>query len=241
MKGNIKKIMAAIFLPISILFLPIELIEYAIFELRGKIGRLFSTNLKLDINKKNYLNLGCADMYKDNFINVDYFDNGKIDYGMDLRYPFKIESNSIDGIFSEHTFEHLSHKEVDNALSECYRILKNGAIIRIIVPDLSILIRKYYENDAAWFESWYNLVLDHPSRNNLKKYYTKMFAINFTASYFFHKSCWDLESLEKILSNHGFIDIKQYDYNLGTPELLIDRDEEDRKLVSIYIEGKKGY
>ena len=47
---------------------------------------------------------------------------------MDLRYPFKIESTSIDGIFSEHTFEHLSHEEVDNALSECYRILKNGSI-----------------------------------------------------------------------------------------------------------------
>ena len=74
----------------------------------------------------------------------------------------------------------------------------------------------------------------------MKKYFTKMFAINFTASYYSHKSCWDFESLENALSAHGFTNIIKYDYNVGTPELLIDSDSEDRKLVSIYIEGKKG-
>ena len=67
-----------------------------------------------------------------------------------------------------------------------------------------------------------------------------MFAINFTASYYHHKSCWDFESLKKILTSNGFVNIKKCNYNLGTPELLIDSDSEDRKLVSIYIEGKKG-
>ena len=163
-----------------------------------------------------------------------------IDYGMDLRFPFKIESNSIDGIFSEHTFEHLSHLEVDNALSECCRILKPEAKIRIIVPDLSILIERYCANDDKWFHNWHDLVLKDPSRHYMKKYFTKMFAINFTASYYSHKSCWDFESLEKALSTHGFISIRKCDYNVGTPELLIDSDSEDRKLISIYIEGKKG-
>ena len=72
------------------------------------------------------------------------------------------------------------------------------------------------------------------------KYFTKMFAINFTASYYYHKSCWDFESLKKALTSQGFINIKKCANNLGTPELLIDSDSEDRKLVSIYIEGKKG-
>ena len=163
-----------------------------------------------------------------------------IDYGMDLRFPFKIESNSIDGIFSEHTFEHLSHLELDAALSECYRILKAEAKIRIIVPDLSILIERYSSSDDEWFQNWHDLVLKDLSRHYMRKYFTNMFAINFTASYYHHKSCWDFESLEKALSTHGFINIIKWDYNVGTPELLIDSDSEDRKLVSIYIEGKKG-
>ena len=232
MKKIIKKII--------IFFIPIELYEHAKFEFRSKLGRILSRSLKLNSTNANYINLGSGNSYVNNFINVDFFGNKMIDYGMDLRFPFKIETNSIDGIFSEHTFEHLSHLEVDNALSECYRILKAEAKIRIIVPDLSILIERYCSNDDEWFQKWHDLVLKDPSRHYMKKYFTNMFAINFTASYYHHKSCWDFESLEKALSNHGFISIRKCDYNVGTPELLIDSDSEDRKLVSIYIEGKKG-
>lgn len=226
---------------IIIFFIPIELIEHARFEIRSKLSRLLSRSLKLNIKNNNYLNLGCGDVYKDNFVNIDFFTNKNTGYGMDLRFPFKIESNSVDGIFTEHTFEHLSHQEVDNALSECYRILKVEGVIRIIVPDLSILLKRYCSNDDVWFQKWHDLVLNDPSRYYMKKHFTKMFAINFTASYYSHKSCWDFESLEKILSDHGFFNIKKCDFNVGTPDLLIDRDSEDRKLVSIYVEGRKGY
>jgi len=225
---------------IILFFMTIELFEHAKFEFRSNLGRLLSSNLKLNIANANFINLGSGSSYVNNFINIDFFGNKMIDYGMDLRFPFKIESNSINGIFSEHTFEHLSHLEVDNALSECYRILKAEAKIRIIVPDLSIFIERYCSNDDLWFQNWHDLVLKDPSRHYMKKYFTKMFAINFTASYYFHKSCWDFESLEKALSTHGFINIRKCDYNVGTPELLIDSDSDDRKLVSIYIEGKKG-
>jgi len=223
-----------------ILFIPIELYEHAKFEFRSKLGRILSRSLKLNSRNANYINLGSGNSYVNNFINVDFFGNKMIDYGMDLRFPFKIETNSIDGIFSEHTFEHLSHLEVDNALSECCRILKPEAKIRIIVPDLSILIERYSSNDDEWFQKWHDLVLKDPSRHYMKKYFTNMFAINFTASYYHHKSCWDFESLKKVLTSNGFVNIEKCNYNLGTPELLIDSDSEDRKLVSIYIEGKKG-
>ena len=232
--------MITIIKKIILFFITIELFEYTKFEFRSNLGRLLSSNLKLDSNNNNYLNLGCGDSYRDHFINVDFYGNKKIDFGMDLRFPFKIESNSMDGIFSEHTFEHLSHLEVDNALGECYRILKAEAKIRIIVPDLSILIERYCSNDDEWFQKWHDLVLEDPSRHYMKKYFTKMFAINFTASYYHHKSCWDFESLKKVLTSNGFVNIEKCNYNLGTPELLIDSDSEDRKLVLIYIEGKKG-
>lgn len=232
--------MITIIKKIIILFIPIELYEHAKFEFRSKLGRILSRSLKLNSRNAYYINLGSGNSYVNNFINVDFFGNKMIDYGMDLRFPFKIETNSIDGIFSEHTFEHLSHLEVDNALSECCRILKPEAKIRIIVPDLSILIERYSSNDDEWFQKWHDLVLKDPSRHYMKKYFTNMFAINFTASYYHHKSCWDFESLKKVLTSNGFVHIEKCNYNLGTPELLIDSDIEDRKLVSIYIEGKKG-
>ena len=225
---------------IILFFMTIELFEHAKFEFRSNLGRILSRSLKLNSTNANYINLGSGKSYVNNFINIDFFGNKMIDYGMDLRFPFKIETNSIDGIFSEHTFEHLSHLEVDNALSECCRILKPEAKIRIIVPDLSILIERYSSNDNEWFQKWHDLVLKDPSRHYMKKYFTKMFAINFTASYYHLKSCWDFESLKKVLTSNGFVNIEKCNYNLGTTELLIDSDSEDRKLVSIYIEGKKG-
>ena len=194
------------------LFMSIELFEHLRFDVRSQLGRIFSPSLKLNSTNANYINLGSGNSYVNNFINVDFFGNKMIDYGMDLRFPFKIETNSIDGIFSEHTFEHLSHLEVDNALSQCYRILKPEAKIRIIVPDLSILIERYCSNDDEWFQKWHDLVLEDPSRHYMKKYFTKMFAINFTASYYHHKSCWDFESLKKVLTSNGVVNIEKCIY-----------------------------
>ena len=231
MKSIIKKII--------FFFIPFELFDHARFEFKSKLGRLVSINLKIKKNDINYLNLGCGSSYKNNFINVDFFGKKPIDYALDLRFPFKIESNSMNGIFSEHTFEHLSRDEVENALKECYRILKTKGIIRIIVPDLSIFIKKYCSNDDAWFKKWYELALEDPSRHHMRRNFSKMFSINFTASYYFHKSCWDFETLEKVLTSCGFSDIKKYDFKVGTKELLIDSNSEDRKLVSIYVEGEK--
>ena len=47
----------------------IELFEHAKFEFRSHLGRLLSSNLKLNTKKINYLNLGSGNTYKENFIN----------------------------------------------------------------------------------------------------------------------------------------------------------------------------
>ena len=50
--------MITIIKKILIFFMPIEWVEYTIFELRGKLGRLLSTNLKsssvTDLSPLNY-------------------------------------------------------------------------------------------------------------------------------------------------------------------------------------------
>ena len=45
--------------------------------------------------------------------------------------------------------------------------------------------------------------------------------INFTASYYHHKSCWDFESLKKVLASNGFVNIEKCYYNLGIFELIL--------------------
>ena len=68
----------------------IELFEHAKFEFRSKLGRILSHSLKLNIANANFINLGSGSSYVNDFINIDFFGNKMIDYGMDLRFPFKI-------------------------------------------------------------------------------------------------------------------------------------------------------
>ncbi|HEY4797625.1 MAG TPA: methyltransferase domain-containing protein [Bacteroidia bacterium] len=63
--------------------------------------------------------------------------------------PFSFSDNSIDVIYSSHTFEHLTYEEAQFAFSECYRILKPAGIIRIIVPDFEELVNAYLSDKAA--------------------------------------------------------------------------------------------
>ena len=231
----VKKSLRAILLKI----LPEELVAHIKFEFYSKLGRLFARDLIIDLKRKNYINLGCGDMYIDGIINIDFFTNKKIDYGLDLRYPFRISDRSIDGIFSDHTFEHLNHAEVDQVLSESFRVLKSGATIRIIVPDMSIFIYKYCQNDESWFDEWKRLVLIGIERERMHGYFTKIFALNFTSNFYHHKSCWDFEMAQFFLKKNGFKNVKKCSFRQGTQGLLYDKDHEDRKFISLYVEATK--
>jgi len=219
--------------------IPENLFEFARFEYSSKCGRLFAKDLIVDKSLKNYINLGCGAIYVEGMINIDFFTNRTKDYGLDLRYPFRIDADCIDGIFTDHTLEHLTHSEIDNTLSESFRMLKEGSKIRIIVPDMAIFIQKYCENDTDWFEKWKNIVLKDDSRKHMHKYFTKIFALNFTSNFYYHQSSWDFEMAKYFLEKNGFSNVTKCSFREGTNELIHDKDSEDRKMVSLYVEATK--
>jgi len=65
---------------------------------------------------------------------------------MNLTEKFKFQDNSVDFIFSSHTFEHLTYEEASFVFKECYRVLKPKGVIRIIVPDFRVLVNQYLED-----------------------------------------------------------------------------------------------
>ena len=75
------------------------------------------------------LNLGCGEIPKKGWINLDIGDAPHVDIMWDLNkkpYPFK--DNSIDEIYSSCVLEHL--KNLGVFVEECYRILKpKGKIV----------------------------------------------------------------------------------------------------------------
>lgn len=206
------------------------------FELASLAGRALARRLRLDPARTNYLDLGAADDGLEGFVSLDFFTNHAASFGADLRFPLLIDDAVFDGIFTEHTLEHLSYEEVRRLLAECLRILKPGGRIRVIVPDVSIVAENYVRKDDRFFAEFEAAMLA-PRRRTLQ---TRMEALSFELQENGHRSAWDFETMRFFLARAGFADAARVGYRQGAdPVLLCDRDDRGRRLLSLYVEARR--
>lgn len=223
-------------------FVPPSLMDVLIFEILSRWGRFRAKPLVLEKTEGNYLNLGSGAHSIKGLINIDFFPIKGIDYGADLRFPLQIECERVDGIFCEHTLEHLKYDEVDALLKECHRIMKPGSTIRIILPDLSLFLKNYSEKNEEWFRRWERLMFiesEDPERSR-RKLLSPLGAVSFVTQEYGHVSAWDFETLKISLEKNGFRDIARSAFREGRCGILLaDTDSEDRRFVSLYVEAVK--
>jgi len=206
-----------------------------VFEMKSFVGRLRAKRLRVRSSQVNYMNLGSGRDRLDGFIAVDFFSRD-VDFGVDLRYALPIDDAVFDGIFTEHTLEHLSYAQVAPVLAECCRILKPGGTIRIVVPDLSIFVERYASRDYSWFHDWEREVLVPRGRSMI----SRMEALSFETQEYGHRSAWDFETLKVFLARAGFMDVCKCSFRQGRDtRLLQDKDAVDRTMVSLYVEASK--
>ena len=72
------------------------------------------------------------------------WDPGVVVHNVGRGLPFS--SDSLTAIYSSHMLEHLHHRQAEQLLDECHRVLEPGGILRIVVPDLRALVREYLEH-----------------------------------------------------------------------------------------------
>jgi len=213
----------------------IELKELALFELKSWLGRKFINNSpKLNI-KSNYLNLGCGNNLVKGYINADFFyrfkfwkkDILKKEWQLDLRYPLACRDEVFDGIFTEHTFEHLYPSQVKLLLFELYRVLKKGSYIRMTVPDIEKYALFYNKSKGQYDEEEFK-----------KRFDTGCSGIRSVTQNFFHFSTWDFEELKKYLKEVGFIDIEKKEFG-QTSDKRLNLDIKERAWETLYVDAKK--
>ena len=95
---------------------------------------------------KPRLNLGCGTQIHPEWTNVDIMprDPGVINHDLNKRLPF--EDESFEVVYHSHVLEHLTKEQGKAFVGECYRVLKPGGILRVVVPDLETIARLYLEN-----------------------------------------------------------------------------------------------
>ncbi|MCG9910000.1 MAG: methyltransferase domain-containing protein [Flavobacteriales bacterium] len=92
-----------------------------------------------------YVNLGCGNRYHNDWINFDFISAGADVIPCDLTRGIPLEDNSTDVVYHSHVLEHFTKEGGEFFISECFRILKPGGIIRIAVPDLEGITKSYLE------------------------------------------------------------------------------------------------
>lgn len=90
------------------------------------------------------LHLGCGRKKQAGAIGVDIAPLPGVDIVHDISQGLPFEDNTFRYIIAEHILEHLDVKSFNYAIEEIFRVAKNKAIVKIIVP--------HYSGRTAWID-----------------------------------------------------------------------------------------
>ena len=109
---------------------------------------IFAERLPRSPDGKTMLHIGCGDIDAPGFINLDARPQPHVHIvTTNLFRLAMIPDNVADLIYMSHVLEHVSHRDIVSTLREMHRILKNGGVLRVSVPDFDRIIDIYQGND----------------------------------------------------------------------------------------------
>jgi predicted SAM-dependent methyltransferase len=216
---------------VLLLLFPYHLLKQIQFETHMLLVRLRSRNITRAYEGKRDLlvNIGAGSLGKEGWINLDGFLEKNVNCLYDARKCLPFPTNSVRGIFTEHFFEHLDYiEEAPLFLSECYRVLQKGSVLRIIIPDGEKYLKAYGEG------RWQDLTeLRQIEHNTIMEQINAAFRQGQQ-----HKFSYDFETTDFILKRNGFQDVRKQAFGRSVmPEICIDNPV--RAPESLYVEAIK--
>lgn len=174
--------------------------------------RLINDYLRDNTIKK--LQIGCGKNILEGWLNTDLNYSEKIAY-LDAGVVFPLESNTLDCIYSEHLFEHLTVNQQINMLNEGMRVLKKGGIMRIAMPNVEFLFNIYSNPNSPVHIDYVNhYVSSYPCfksvRESIKdrdQHY--IYVINNFFKAWGHQMIHDFSSIEKLALQCSYSFIKK--------------------------------
>lgn len=102
-------------------------------------------------NRRHCLNLGCGGRFHPAWVNLDLRPQHPSVRPHDVAAPLPFPDASFDAVYHAHLLEHLPRDGATPFLRECFRVLKAGGVVRVVVPDLEQIAELYLRAlDAAW-------------------------------------------------------------------------------------------
>ena len=193
------------------------------------------------------LHLGCGEKdFGEDWIHIDGGDFPHLHSHDVTQLPFKDES--VDLIYASHLLEYFDREEAVEVLSEWRRVLRYppggpGGVLRLAVPDFETMVILYLWKKEYKLESFLgplygkiNMETVHMEDNRFKESKTV-----------YHKTTYDLDSLEELLKSVGMENIHKYSWRETEHSEFDDHSQaflphmykEKGKLISLNVECTK--
>lgn len=178
------------------------------------------------------LHLGCGHRYIEGFTHVDIRPFDHVDYQTSVARLDAVESDSVDLIYASHVLEHFGRHEYMAALSEWYRVLRRGGILRLSVPDFEKTVEVYLREkhlNKGLQSHWGALVGGQENEFD------------------YHRTVFDRSTLEESLRATGFTTVTPWNWR-DTEHSHVDdysqahwphMDKENGLLMSLNLEAVK--
>jgi predicted SAM-dependent methyltransferase len=180
------------------------------------------------VSSAQRLNWGCGDHTLAGWINCDRKRVGGIDLSCDILEGLPLAAASIDYAASIHALGELSYEQVVPALSELWRVLKPGGVLRLCLPDLLKCIRAYDRGEAGFFP-----VPDEDARTLGGKLVTHL------VWYGHNRTLFTADFVEELLLRAGFQRVDHCRYRQTRSSFPDITALDNREGESLYVEATK--
>jgi ubiquinone/menaquinone biosynthesis C-methylase UbiE len=130
---------------------------------------------------------------------------------------FPYSDNTFDYVYSAHCLEHLYPHQAKFCISEIYRVLNKGGIVRIAVPDLDKVVASY---DPLCPQQFLESIFEVQQKGHKDRHYWHYNQI----------------SLSQLLSAAGFQDVRRCEFQQGR---CADVSLIDNRPESLFMEAMK--
>jgi predicted SAM-dependent methyltransferase len=154
---------------------------------------------------------------------------GHVRYGTARGLRFR--EATLDGVYASHVLEHIVREDCVELLRRIRGWLKSTGLLRVVLPDLGILVEKYRTGriDANQFVEKLHLSTDGMS------------LLQVALGRAYHRWMYDVESFTSILTSLGYTGIRQCVCGQSALEEFANLDREiDKASQSFYIEAAPG-
>jgi SAM-dependent methyltransferase len=92
------------------------------------------------------LNLGCGPIFNPEWNNLDFISSDPCVIQHDILSGLPFAHQTFDAVYSAHFIEHLTADRARTVMTESRRVLKDGGVLRVVVPDLEFNARLYLQS-----------------------------------------------------------------------------------------------